>query len=64
MRSNVSTAPTPEDDQDEIDPSDDFLLPDTVCAVIPDETNNPNNESIWSIKVMDTCVALVEVTDD
>ena len=64
LRSKVSTAPTPADDQDETDPTDDFLLPDTVCAVIPDETNNPNNESIWFIKVKDTCVALDAVTDD
>ena len=64
LRWNVSTALTPEDNKDEIDPPDDFLLSDTVCAVIPDETKNPNNESIWFIKVEDTCFALDEVTDD
>ena len=46
LRSNIAPAPAPDDHQDDIVPSE-FILPDTFCAVIPDEKNNPSNESVW-----------------
>ena len=43
------------------DGSEDFLLPDTYCAVAPDRSSP---DSLWFIKVKDSFQASVQMTDD
>ena len=60
LHSEVEIEGQNSDDQIE-DVSYDFLLVDTYCTVVPDESTP---ESIWFIKVKNSFESAVEIIDD